>query len=105
MDCWDYNTENDYARVMASRNLSFRASAPVTRDEAIEIFKQAVPHNYNEFRADCLQELPATCFVTIGREGSVCVYVTNGQVTGRMKEAMLADELHKHIDGWRLWWD
>ena len=73
-DCWDYKDESDWDDVSARRNLHFKASSYLSRDEAVKIMKEAVP-GYNVFEPELLELLPEDCEVLIAREGSVCVYV------------------------------
>lgn len=87
---------------MARRNLNWRASASVTRDEAISIMEETCP-SYNEFKPSLLRKLPADAMVTLAREGSVCIYVD--KVTTATQENMKADEWHPGKTGLRIWWD
>src|SRR5271157_4006254 len=64
------------------RNLNFKASAPVTKDEACQIMTEALfcdgnpdTEAYNAFRPIFLSKLPKGSMVTLAREGSVCAYV------------------------------
>jgi len=84
------------------RNLSFKASAPVSRDEAIEIANKAIPGGYNAFKASKLKLLPVFAEIILARENSVCVYVTPP-----VKEikAMEADEWNTEDGVTRIWWD
>ncbi len=98
-------TQGQMSSAMARRKLDWRASAPVTRDEAIVIMTEICP-SYNEFSPGCLLKLPKSAMVTLAREGSVCVYADQTG-TGTVK-SMKADEWHPNYrqDGLtRIWWD
>lgn len=99
-DCWN---EQD-AEANKRRKLEFRASLPVSRDEAIVIMKEAVPQGYNEFNAMRLVFLPVDAQLTLAREASVCVYV-QGKLP---KNDELRNDEHHYIgdkNETRLWWD
>ena len=84
------------------RNLNFRASASVTRDEAVKIMEKACP-GYNEFEPALLKLLPEDSRIVIAREGSVCMYI-NGEVA--KNEQLKADEFDYESSGFtRIWWD
>jgi hypothetical protein len=93
------NPTND---AMSRRNLNWRASAPVTRDEAISIMQETCP-SYNEFEPNLLKKLPANASVTLAREGSVCIYVD--KVGAATAKNMKADEWHAKDGEVRIWWD
>lgn len=83
------------------RNLSFRASEPVLRDEAYRIMRKAIPGGYNDFKADAILDFDPTCSFWIAREGSVCLYVS-----GPLPKRIFADEVDKTNTGeTRIWWD
>ena len=91
------------------RNLNFKASRPVSIDDAVEIMrlslglKRETECGYNEFAPSLLRKLPEGSTVTLGRAGSVCVYVhTDEHIDGG---ALMADECDQRPNGWRLWWD
>ena len=93
---------------MAERNLNFRASEVVTRDEAIDIMGRWIAGGYNEFKAKLLRNLPTEAMVTIARECSVCIYVTipgGVALTEDIADAMKADEFSETDGEYRLWWD
>jgi hypothetical protein len=100
-DCWMPWEEGSQLR-----DLDFRASEPVSRDEAREIMQEAIPNSYNAFQARLLLQLPADSRVTIAREGSVCIYV-KGKLPDRLCQSMLADEFtyDPARDETRIWWD
>lgn len=83
------------------RNLRFRASMPVYKDEAISILNECLTDGYNSFEADNLSSLPDDARITIAREGSVCIYVE-----GRCKN-IGADEhsYNPSTNETRMWWD
>lgn len=89
------------------RNLNFKASQPVTRNEAIEILNQAIPGGYNEFEAHLLTDLPEEAMITIGREASVALYVHNLPDWYEPDRMQLAHDDYAWRDNgilW-LWWD
>jgi len=98
-----------------TRNLNFRAPAPVSVVDAIEIMTVAlcVPspetEAYNNFKPNHLALLPVGSKVILAREGSVCAYakLPKGQtIDARTQRAMMVDEFHPQADGTvRLWWD
>lgn len=100
IDCWGYDSEED---IIARRDLHFKASSPVKRDDAVKIMKEALPYGYNVFEADLLYKLPEDCKVTLARESSVCIYVD--KLDPEAAHAMQADECSKEGDQYRLWWD
>lgn len=83
------------------RNLNFRSSGYISKQEAIEILKKYV-NRYNAFYPELLESLPKDSEICIAREGSVCIYVkTNEEITNKME----ADEFDKIDEGYRIWWD
>lgn len=98
-DCGDM----PFKEAMKIRNLSFRASSPVTRDEAVSIFTAAVP-SYNNFTPDLLRRLPEGASITIAREGSVCIYVDK-KLLPDTQDVLKADEMHWENKETRIWWD
>ncbi len=100
----DAHGNTPFEQTLSRGNLNFKASAPVTRDEAVRIMGKAIDDSYNEFTADLLKLLPENCSVVIAREGSPCIYVTPPILTP-VKE-MLADEWTQQPDGsTRIWFD
>lgn len=96
-DCRDHS---DYA--MEIRNLEFKASDFVSRDEAKRILLKANVY-YNAFEPDLLNRFPKDCKIKIAREGSVCLYVKGNKLP---KARSFADEIDKWDDGTvRYWWD
>lgn len=88
---------------MKRRNLQFKASSAVSRDEAIEIMGRAIDAGYNEFEANLLSFLPKETQVTIARENSVCIYISP-PIEKPIKK-MNADEWHTNGGVTRIWWD
>ena len=89
------------------RQLNWRASRWVSRDEAIAILNRRVP-SYNEFNPQRLRCLPADSRVTIAREGSVCLFVKGNWPSAlSLKKALRADEVSYNAatNETRLWWD
>lgn len=100
-DCTDKNFE----RAIKTRNLDFKASEPVMRDEAIRIMKKAIPGGYNLFEADILKAIPADREIVIAREGSPCVYVKGDELSASVGHSMTCDELTFDFNETRIWWD
>jgi hypothetical protein len=100
----------------AERNLNFRASEPVGKDEAVEIMSAALAvekneEGYNLFKPSALAKLPEGSEVYLAREGSVCAYVRvpDGVTIDEdaVSRSMEADELDYNpaTKEYRLWWD
>ena len=91
------------------RNLNFKASEFVTRDEAFAIMDKALPRGYNEFRAGLLNYFHIKQKFMIAREGSVCLYVwtpPDSDIIFPSMEELQADEMTRQEDGtMRIWWD
>jgi len=97
-DCWLPWDEGSQRR-----NLDFRATSAVSRDEARRILHAAIPGGYNEFEADLVLKLPSGAKITIAREGSVCLYIQNASFSQCSR--LEADEIHNENGEIRLWWD
>jgi hypothetical protein len=101
----DCHGDKPFEETEKTRNLSFRASAPVSRDEAVRIMEKYVP-GYNAFSPSLLEHLPKDSQVTIAREGSVCVYVKSKTKLSLVEGTkLLADEVDDVEGMTRLWWD
>lgn len=94
------------------RNLSFRASEPVSPADAVKIMAKALAcrkdeKGYNDFRPELLERLPKDSQVWLAREGSVCVYFKTPTVLMKgFQDLMAADEWDPAKNGeTRLWWD
>lgn len=99
-DAHPVNQPNAYTR----RKLDWRASASVSRDQAIAIMRETCP-SYNLFEPSLLRKLPADARVTLAREGSVCVYTDKiGSASIRAKD-LKADEFSHQNGETRIWWD
>lgn len=109
-DCWGQKnfTETEY-----TRNLNFRASSPVSREEAFNLLEKYVPGGYNAFVPKMVNKLPIDSSITIAREGSVCLYVSSNELN---KSQELLDKLQKFLEAdefdyyedkneYRIWWD
>jgi hypothetical protein len=98
----DCNVNLPWEETSKRRNLNFRASEAVSRDEAVNIAARAIPGGYNAFEAVKLKLLPSNVKVQFAREGSVCLYVTPA-----LEEipAMEADEWDSKGNETRIWWD
>jgi hypothetical protein len=100
--CAAYNEE--------TRNLQFRASHPVSVDEAVKIMTKALDisseedEGYNIFSPSLLRKLPKNSEVILAREGSVCVYVKGAFAQPKKMEN---DEFNYYPEtmNTRLWWD
>lgn len=92
-----------FEQAASRRNLNFRASQAVTRDQAIEILTDAKVI-YNDFRPELLKKFPVDCRIVIAREMSVAIYVQGG---GRLPSASAvhADERDQVGNETRYWWD
>ena len=89
------------------RNLNFKASAPVSRDDAVAIMEKALGRggSYNDFEPSLLKHLPEDAEVWLARESSVCVYVRSNSTTQWLHK-MSADEADVAEDDLiRMWWD
>lgn len=104
----DCNCKNpdQYDYTNGKRNLNFKASVAVPRDEAVRIMGKAIPGGYNEFDANLLKKLPPDSMVTIAREGSVCIYVTPelGDAEA-LNRSLKCDEFDNKDGATRIWWD
>lgn len=100
----------------ANRNLHFKASAPVTIDEAVKIMTEALDvgheamEGYNNFSPQLFRSLPEGTKITLAREGSVCAYIKPPKdiplQVAKLSRAMVVDEFDKAANGtWRIWWD
>lgn len=96
-DCW---MDGDEAYKL--RNLHFRASSPVSRDEAREIMQKYVP-GYNAFEPELIKKFPKDSQIVIAREGSVCLYVKASKYPS--VKAVKADERDRDGEFMRYWWD
>ena len=121
-ECWNPD-EDDYAIINKQRDLSWRASVPVSPTEASSIMCEALgvkpdEYGYNEFKPDLLLNLPPDMKVYLARESSVCVYVVGdfpwADDTEEVHPLTQYDDVHKVLgcdecdkkDGeTRLWWD
>lgn len=101
-DCNDLKAGN---AVYIRRSLNFKASQPVSRDEAKVILEVAIPHGYNEFEPKLLKKFPKCATFQLARAGSVCIYVrANG---GKLPSAKVVKADEKDVVGElvRYWWD
>ena len=85
------------------RNLNFRASGAVSRDDAARILSKAIPDGYNEFNFSLLNKFPRNAQFVIAREGSVCLYISGDELPSAAK--VLADEKSQEGVETRFWWD
>lgn len=101
----DCNGNEPFEVTQHIRNLSFKASAPVDRNEACRIMRKAVPGGYNEFSGAFLLLLPVGSMVTIAREGSPAVYVT--PLVPNVIPKMMSDEWYSDFETGttRIWWN
>jgi hypothetical protein len=92
-------------RGMKIRNLDFKASEPVSVEDAIEILDKAHVY-YNAFKPSLLKNLPPDAMVRIAREGSVCLYLSGFKFRKEMLDVMGADEFDDMGNGeYRMWFD
>lgn len=93
-----------FANGYMGNNTRWRDVTLFNKRDAINIMKKALPDGYNEFKAEIMDKLPTDSKIQIGREGSVCLYVTTN--TKLSKTTFKADELHEVSPGvYRIWWD
>lgn len=88
------------------RNLRFKASESVSRDEAIRIMETYVM-GYNNFEPSQISFLPEDSKIVIAREYSVCLYI-EGDITNQVNSRNLQFQecdYKKEINQTRLWWD
>ncbi len=102
LEAYADSTTHEQPNAMSRRNLDWRASAPVTREEAIAIMQETCP-SYNLFQPKLLRKLSADAMVVLAREGSVCVYVD--KVGAATAMTMKADEWSRKLGETRIWWD
>lgn len=102
-------TNPDFEAASKIRNLNFRASSFVSRDEAKRILRKWVPY-YNEFDYAHLDKFPKYAKILICREYSVGLYVE--KVEGDKlpsAEAVLADYARpancSGVECMYYWWD
>jgi hypothetical protein len=104
---------NGRDRKSVNRNLEFRATDPVSREEAVEIMCEALSvtadeEGYNDFYPGALFKLPDDAKVWLARENSVCVYFATAQDVDvdRLRRRLHADECDFTDNGeCRVWWD
>lgn len=98
----------------AERNLSFKATHPLTGEQFVRVMNRVVPDGYNEFDSVVAENVRSAfgenAEYYIAREGSVCVYIKGSKVTGIPRNSKLAgiknDEVSEDKDGTiRVWWD
>ena len=83
----------------------WKASLPVTRDEAFEIAKECVG-GWNDFRPALIKLLPPDAQIWFARESSVCLYVRSDSGMAYLGHALCADEFEALDEKtWRIWWD
>lgn len=99
--------ENPVQEAYGIRKLNFRASYSVSRNEAVEIMKEAVHGGYNEFAFNLIKLLPEKARITIAREGSVCLYVFLEGSKFPRNARMKYDEFYfnPQTQETRIWWD
>jgi hypothetical protein len=97
-DCWIDNWE----KAKGLRNLNFRASKAVSRDEAMVILEYSKVY-YNDFEPSLLKHFSEDCMITIAREASVCLYVEGSILPSA--HVVKADECHGEGYSTRYWWD
>ena len=112
----DSNPEVPFDETMTKRNLNFKASAAVPKDEAVKIMTDALflddPdfEGYNAFKPSVLGRLPSGSMVTLAREGSVCAYVKlpeGAKLPSGFARKCKIDECdyNPETNEWRLWFD
>ena len=96
-DCW-----MGWEKAKNIRNLHFRASSSVSRNDAIEILESCVG-GYNNFCPSLLKKFPENACIVIAREGSVCLYVNASRYPSAA--CVNADEKDEDSSYVRYWWD
>jgi len=71
---------------MNLRNLDFRSSYSLTKEEAVIAMTRALSCSpseraYNAFKPELISRLPEASIISVAREGSVCLYVTCGPLS------------------------
>lgn len=93
-----------YAQDVFERNLCWRASGIVNRNDATEILKKVLPNGYNDFDPENLIHLPRSSVVTIAREYSVCLYVA-GNLERDSRLFAQEWDYNPETNETRIWWD
>jgi hypothetical protein len=93
-----------FAKGYSGSTTVWKDTTMLSKKDAMNIMKQALPNGYNEFKAELIDKLPADSKIQIAREYSVCLYVkTNTKLS---KASLKADELDNIGNGvYRVWWD
>lgn len=87
------------------RNLDFHAKDFVSRDEAYEIMKQAVPDGYNDFDAEIILQWPESVQVQCAREASVCLYLKGKELPKPFTSREDEYDVDEYRGILRMWWD
>lgn len=93
-----------FAKAYDGSDMLWKSKTVLSKKEAMEIMKQALPDGYNDFRAELIDKLPSDAKIQLGREYSVCMYVKTSSKPS--KASLKADELdmiEKNV--YRIWWD
>ena len=93
-----------FAKAYDGSDTRWKSKTMLSVKDAMDIMKQALPGGYNDFKAELIGKLPSDSKIQLGREGSVCIYVTTSSKPS--KASLKADELdmvEKNI--YRIWWD
>lgn len=93
-----------FAKGYSGSDTRWKDRTMMSKRDAMNIMKQALPSGYNEFRPEIIDKLPSDAKIQIAREGSVCLYVKTNTKPRRM--SLKADELDMVGDNtYRIWWD
>ena len=93
-----------FAKAYDGSDMLWKSKTVLSKKEAMDIMKQALPDGYNDFRAELIDKLPSDAKIQLGREYSVCMYVKTSSKPS--KASLKADELdmiEKNV--YRIWWD
>ena len=97
-----------FAKGYDGDDMMWQNSTSFDKKTAIDIMKKALPNGYNEFKAESLDKLPPDSKIKIGREYSVCIYVSTKTKISRVVayDKMDASEIDEIDPGYyRIWWD
>ena len=93
-----------FAKAYDGSDMLWKSKTVLSKKEAMDIMKQALPDGYSDFRAELIDKLPSDAKIQLGREYSVCMYVKTSSKPS--KASLKADELdmiEKNV--YRIWWD
>ena len=93
-----------FAKAYDGSDMLWKSKTVLSKKEAMDIMKQALPDGYNDFRAELIDKLPSDAKIQLGREYSVCMYVKTSSKPS--KASLKADELDMiEKNFYIIWWD